>query len=214
MNKTRTFVYLTHEPGGSEQYWLYPEDEVLRRGGLEGLEYDLGETYPWFSRIGDMQLPSRKHSPISVPAFDMKGLVDAWVARGAPRQVGWRQKVLEVIRAIRHAVGQKALAPNHDIDHRHCKVSTVRLRPNQIPPILQRLDAGEIVDADATVTLAHWYEEHESLVVAECAVEDFQVPVIALEREVKDFRVSIWPEKSDTGFRVGAAVSTEGAVVM
>jgi len=202
MKRVPVLVYVTKVENESREYRFYPEDQVLARGGIGALEYDLGESCAWFSLLGEIQLPLRRAGPIRVPINFIQHLVDSWKARGAPRQAGWQVREQEVKEAVSR--GLKRLVPSPIIGDEPKTVHTyhvenVRPQHFRFSQILERLDAAEVVDVRFTYRMVHCFLENNSTFI---------------ESEKQESRVWIWRERTEDGDFIRAEVIKEGRLAL
>ena len=174
----------------SEAVRFFSEREVVFRGGVEGLEYDLGEKCDWYARIGSIQWPATTGGRIVVPPTAASSLFDDWVASGSPREFG-RYKYIELYRAATEAIMIALSREKNPATH-----SLMSLTPelDEIPDIFQRLETGEIVEVDARATLRFCYVDHDKFFYA--------------GNDHRDFHLSMWCEKTVNDFKVKVEVQT------
>jgi hypothetical protein len=171
---------------------LFAEEVILARGGIEALEYDLGGTCRWFARIGRIQIPARRGGRILAQHADVSPLVDRWVADGSPRELSWRQKEVELYRAVEEGIlraltrGQ-VVPEDYSLDH-------ISPRLSEVPNILGRLDANEVITVDITATVGFIFTEGVELCVG---------------HEDHEYKLSIWREKAGYEFKVRVEVQGE-----
>lgn len=202
MKKGPVLVYVTKVEDEPWEYRFYPEDQVLARGGIGALEYDLGETCLWFSLLGEIQFPLRMGGEIKVPKKFFQHLVDCWWARGAPDQPGWRVREREVQEAVLR--GLKRLVPSPIVVDEPRTVHTYDVenaQPQQFrfSQILERLDAGEVADVRFTYRMVHGFLENNSTFI---------------ESEEQESRVWIWRERTVDGNCIRAEVIKEGRLML
>lgn len=189
--------YLRSAPGFqkseriSQAVCSFSEREVVFRGGVDGLEYDLGEKCDWYARIGSIQWPATTGGRIVAPPSAASSLFDDWVARGRPREFGWRYKHIELYRAATEAM-MIALSREKNPASHSLKSLTPEL--DEIPHIFQRLEAGEIVALDVQVTLSFCYVDHDKFFYT--------------GNDYRDVHLSMWCEETVNDFKVKAEVQT------
>jgi hypothetical protein len=174
----------------SQAVRFFSEREVAFRGGVDGLEYDLGEKCDWYARIGSIQWPATTGGRVAPPAA-ASSLFDDWVARGRSREFGWRYKDIELYRAATEAI-MIALSREKNPASHSLKSLTPEL--DEIPHIFQRLEAGEIVELDVQVTLSFCYVDHDKFFYT--------------GNDYRDVHLSMWCEKTVNDFKVKAEVQT------
>jgi hypothetical protein len=82
---------------------FFSEERVQARGGIEALEYDLGDDCHWFAPIGQVRIKPKRGGRIQPPLSTVQPLIDAWRACGTPKEFGWRAKGVELYREVRRA---------------------------------------------------------------------------------------------------------------
>jgi hypothetical protein len=187
--------YLRSTPGFQESERMsqavrfFSEKEVAFRGGVDGLEYDLGDKCDWYARTGSIQWPATTGGRIVAPPAAASSLFDDWVARGRPREFGWRYKHIELYRAATEAIMIALSLEKNPASH-----SVISLTPelDEIPHIFQRLEAGEIVEMDVQVKLRFCYVDDDKFFYA--------------GNDYRDFGLSMWCEKTVHDFKVKAEV--------
>jgi hypothetical protein len=202
MKKVPVLVYVTKVEDEPWKHRFYPEDQVLARGGIGALEYDLGETCLWFSLLGEIQLPLRRGGEIKVPKNLFQHLVDFWWARGAPDQPGWRvgeRKVQEaVLRGLKRVVPSPKIDDESETVHTY-DVDNIQLQQLRFSQIVERLDAGEVADVRLTYRMVHCFKKNKS------AFMGF---------EEHESRVWIWRERSADGDCIRAEVVQGGRLAL
>jgi hypothetical protein len=173
---------------------FFSEKEVVSRGGVDDLEDDLGEKCDWYARIGSIQLPATKGRRVVAPPAAVSSLFDDWVACGRPRELGWRYKHIELYSAAEKAL-MIALGPKeHPVGY---EVNSLTPDLHEIPNILQRLEASEIVEVDVPMTVGFCYTDQDGL--------------DRTREDDRNFHLSIWCEKTVNDFKVKAKAQREKA---
>jgi hypothetical protein len=177
--------------GGKQRLELryFQEDWIRRRGGRDTLEYDLGETCRWFARIGQIQLPPRTGWKIRVPRKMVQPLMDCWVASGSPKEIGWRQKEVELYRAAEKAL-ERAAAARADGRQRVYGLKSISPALNEVPNILERLDAHEIVHVDVTAFMQFVFKTSDGMLYSGEETLECQL-CIRREKAEHDFGVRV-----------------------
>jgi hypothetical protein len=177
---------------GGQVVRFFSEEEVVSRGGVDELEYDLGEKCDWYAGIGSIRLPAAKGRRILAPPAAASSLFDDWVASGRPRRLGWRYKHIELHRAAKEALTVALSREEVPVRYEgNCPTPDLL----EIPNILQRLEAREIVETNVQVTLRLCYTDHDGLVY--------------IGEDHRNFHLSVWCEKTVNDFKVKAAVQAE-----
>ena len=176
----------------SQAVRLFSEREVVFRGGVDGLEYDLGEKCDWYARIGSIQWPATTAGRIVAPPAATSSLFDDWVAGGRPREFGWRYKRFELYRAAEEAL---MIALSREKNPGSYGLNSLTPDLHEIPNIFQRLETREIVEIDVQVTLGFCEIDHDGLVYT--------------WSDYRNFHLSMWCEKTVNDFKVKAEARTE-----
>jgi hypothetical protein len=88
MKAANYHVYLICYPDDYEEVRLFPEETVVKMGGVDGLEADIAGRSSWYSPIGEIKTIPDMGGGVKVRVSAVKKLKTAWEENGALKKPG------------------------------------------------------------------------------------------------------------------------------